>query len=128
LCAIPERVRVNTLPTGVSEVNLGSDLEVNVEVALDTLTPEDVPVEMLTGRVDAQDQLQEQAIMAMECSGRETSGNYRFRAVWQPSKSGLCGYAIWVLPKHRDAVSSFLPSMITRAEAIPVGLGKWEHT
>jgi hypothetical protein len=30
--------------------------------------------------------------------------------------------------QHRDAVSSFFPSMITWAEAIPVGLGEWVHT
>jgi hypothetical protein len=40
------RVRVKTLPTSVSEVNLGSDVEVNVKVALDTLSPEDVSVQI----------------------------------------------------------------------------------
>ncbi len=116
------RVRVKPLPTGIGEVVLGSDVTVSVEVALDTLTPEDVSVEMLTGRVDAHGELQEQAIIAMECSGRESSGNYRFRAVWQPSKSGLCGYAIRVLPKHRDAVSSFFPLMIIWADGAPAGV------
>jgi starch phosphorylase len=118
------RVRIVPLPIGTGEVDLGSDVNVNVEVALDALTPDDVSVEMLTGRVDAHDQLQEQAIIAMECGGRESSGNYKFRAVWQPSKSGLCGYAIRVLPKHRDAVSSFFPLMIIWADGVPTAAGE----
>ena len=60
----------------------------------------------------------------MECTGREGSGPYRFEALWRSEKSGLCGYATRVLPKHVDAVSAFFPGLITWAGEIPVVNGE----
>ena len=114
------RLQVKPIPSAASEVDSGKDVTVSAEVALDALTPEDVSVEVLTGRVDVRGELRESTIVPMECTGRADSGNYLFRAVWRPAKSGLCGYAVRVLPKHSDAVSSFFPLLITWANEVPV--------
>jgi len=113
------RVQAKPIPLAVGELDLGKDVAVSAEVPLDALTPEDVSVQLLTGRVDARGELREPRIFTLDCVGKTNSGNYLFRTMWQPSKSGLCGYAIRVLPKHADAVSSFFPGLITWASEVP---------
>ena len=115
------RVKVSPVPTNTTEVTLGKDVVVSAEVALDTLTPNDVAVEVVTGRVDVHGELQERAAIPMECSERTSAGSYLFRALWRPTKSGLCGYAIRVLPMNADAIGPYWPLLITWAEEMPVG-------
>jgi starch phosphorylase len=121
------RVQVRPIPAGSEEVELGSEVVITAEVALDALTPDDVSVQLVTGRVDARGELQDRVLFPMDCSGRESSGAYVFRSVWRPGKSGLCGYAIRVLPKNADAVGPFWPPLITWAGEIPVNLPELAH-
>ena len=117
-------VQVRPVPLGASELDLGKDVRVSAEVILDPLTPEDVCVQLLTGRVDVHGELREPRLFTMECAGRAESGTYLFRTLWQPSKSGLCGYAIRVLPKHPEAVTAFMPGLISWASEVPVAAGE----
>ncbi|PYX42637.1 MAG: hypothetical protein DMG81_01275 [Acidobacteria bacterium] len=49
----------------------------------------------------------------MEAGPQNGLGNYRFESEIQPGlHSGLYGYAIRVVPKHRDLVNPFLPGLI----------------
>lgn len=114
------RIQVKAIPVAASEVDLGKEVTVSAEVALDTLSPDDVSVQALTGWVDVRGELREPAVIPMECTGREGTSNYQFGAKLRPAKSGLCGYAVRVLPKHKDAVSSFFPGLITWANEMPV--------
>jgi hypothetical protein len=43
------------------------------------------------------------------------NGCYRFQAVLHPAKSGYFGYALRILPHHPDAVTPFMPGLITWA-------------
>lgn len=120
-------VKVKAIPLAASELDLGKDIPVGAEVVLEGLTPDDVQVELVTGRVDVHGELREPRIFAMECERRLETGNYLFRTLWQPSKSGLCGYAIRVLPKHADAVCPFFPGLITWAGEVGVATGELVH-
>ena len=101
-------------------MELGNNIVIAAEVSLDALTPEDVSVQLLTGRVDASGELQDRSLFPMDFKGRQPSGAYLFHALWRPKKSGLCGYAIRVLPKNADAIGPFWPPLITWAGEIPV--------
>ena len=114
------RVQVRPIAPDSNDVELGNEVAIRVEVSLDALLPQDVSVQLLTGRVDAREELQDRSVFRMECQGRQPSGAYLFHALWRPTKSGLCGYAIRVLPKNLDAVGPFWPPLITWAGAIPV--------
>ena len=118
------RVQIRPIPPSATEIDLGNKVTVSAEVALDALTPDDVSVQLLTARVDVHGDLREPRLFTMDCAGRAESGAYLFRTLWQPSKSGLCGYAVRVLPKHADAVSAFIPGLITWASELPVGAGE----
>jgi starch phosphorylase len=82
-------------------------------VFLDSLTPEDVVVESMMGRVNADGELTDLAATPMQAGQQSSPGNYHFQCSVQPkARSGLYGYAIRVLPRHPSALSSFLPGLI----------------
>lgn len=84
-----------------------------IDVCLDVLTPNDVAVEIVTGRVNADGDITNFFTTPMLANGQKSENNYRFEAEIHPgSHSGLYGYAIRVLPKHRELVTPFLPDMI----------------
>jgi len=121
------RVKVSAMPVDSAEVELGKEVTIRVEVCLDALTPDDVSVQLVTGRVDVHGELQERAMFPMEYAGHESSGAYLFQAQWRPGKSGLCGYAIRVLPKNGDAVGPFWPPLITWAVEIQASVAEPVH-
>ena len=90
----------------------------SAKVTLNSLTPEDVEVQVLTGLVDAEGNLKDPIVTPMRPSERDAAGSYLFQTVVQPSaRSGLHGYAIRLLPKHADSISPFLPGLIKWAQA-----------
>jgi starch phosphorylase len=116
------RLSVESTGEGASEIGLGQEVLVSARVTLNSLSPRDVAVQVLTGLVDADGNLQDPAVIPMRLIGQESSGTHFFQAVIQPtSRSGLHGYAIRVLPSHPDCAGPFLPGLIKWAtSASPV--------
>jgi starch phosphorylase len=107
------RLRIESVAESVPEIELGASLEVSARVFLDTLTPEDVAVESVVGRMSADGEITDFTATAMEAREHDSSGHYLFQSIVQPTtRSGLYGYAIRVLPKHTHALSPFLPGLI----------------
>ena len=105
-------LRIESMPTASSEVAIGEELIVSAKVFLDTLTPDDVVVQILEGRLDARGEIQEPAVTTMHAQDGATSGSVLFRTALHSSRSGLRGYAIRLLPNHPDAVTPFMPGLI----------------
>jgi starch phosphorylase len=104
---------VESIGGGASEVALGRPVEVSAQVFLDALTPDDVSVEIVTGRMNADGDITNFFTTPMHAAEQKDPGSYRFESKIEPgSRSGLYGYAIRVLPKHPDLVSAFLPGRI----------------
>jgi glycogen phosphorylase len=113
------RLRMESIPAANSEVAIGEDLIVSAKVFLDSLTPDDVIVQILEGHVDAHGEIQEPVVTQMEPQGRDGSGSVLYRAALHSDRSGLRGYGIRLLPNHPDAVTPFMPGLILWAgEAI----------
>jgi glycogen phosphorylase len=107
------RLSVESAGEGVSEIRLGEEVLVSAKVTLNSLSPEDVEVQVLWGLVDANGELKDPIVVPMRLSERVAGGAYLFQTVIQPSaRSGLHVYAIRLLPKHADSVSAFLPGLI----------------
>ncbi len=112
------RLSVESVGDGVLEIRLGEEVLVSAKVTLNSLSPEDVAVQVLTGLVDADGNLKDPVVIPMRLSERSAAGTYLFQAVIQPSaRSGLHGYAIRLLPNHADSISPFLPGLIKWALA-----------
>jgi starch phosphorylase len=107
----------------VPQIRLGDQLTVTARVTLNGLAPDDLTVQVMTGPVNGNGTMEEVAIVPMDPVGNGSSGDSLFQAVLQPSsRSGLHGYAIRILPRHADAVNSFIPGLIawaSLAQAVP---------
>jgi starch phosphorylase len=109
------RLEIKSVSKGVSEVNLGNEVKISATVFLDSLTPQDVSVQILAGRVDASGEIKNPDVTPMEFSENEGNGCYRFQAPLLTANSGFFGYTVRVLPNHPDAVTPFIPLLITWA-------------
>jgi starch phosphorylase len=111
-------VRTDSAQNDVSEIRLGDQIVVSARVALNTLAPEDVAIQVVTGWVDAEGEIQNPVVIPMRLVEQDGGGVSLFRAIVTPSiRTGLHGYAIRVLPQHPDLISSFLPGLITWASS-----------
>jgi starch phosphorylase len=111
------QVQVGAVDADVlTEVQVGSEFQVQARVHLGTLTPEDVAVELYIGRVDASGDVVDARAMPMEPAEPVDEGTYlyRTRAITCPS-SGLHGYTLRLLPHHPDLTTPFLPGLIVWA-------------
>ena len=111
------KLQIKSVSNDTGECNLGNDIPVSATVFLDSLMPEDVSVQILSGRVDARDEIKSPEITAMSASANEGNGCYRFQASLHTTKSGLFGYAVRILPNHPDAVTPYIPCLISWASA-----------
>jgi starch phosphorylase len=110
------RLYVKSIRHGISEIALGQEVLVSARVFLDTLTPDDVAVQVLTGRVDAAGEIKNPSVISMESSEQEGARSYLFQTMLRTDGgSGLHGYAIRILPRHCDSSTMFLPGLITWA-------------
>ncbi|MCE0764004.1 alpha-glucan family phosphorylase [Pseudonocardia kujensis] len=79
---------------------VGAPMTVRAAVDLGGLSPDDVIVEAIVGRVDEADELDDTVRVAMKHVGA-TDGADRFEAVVPLPHAGLAGYTVRVLPQHR---------------------------
>ncbi len=101
------RVRVSHAESGgpAGEApELGNALEVRAVVELGDLTPDDVSVDAVYGRVDDMDELHDVASIRLDCTD-EVDGAWRFEGQLPLDRRGAFGYTVRVLPRH-DAFAS----------------------
>ncbi|WP_205754762.1 alpha-glucan family phosphorylase [Pseudarthrobacter sp. NamE5] len=91
---------------GVSEdPQIGDTLQVNAYVALHSLTPQDVSVEVAYGRAEESDTLTDITVMELKVQEDLGSGRHMFSGSLVIDRSGPFGYTVRVLPRH-DALAS----------------------
>ena len=77
-----------------------ADPHVSALVRLGPLSPEDVQVQLVTGRVDADDQLRELRVNPIG-SGEDVEGGLRRYEGWiSARRAGAIGYTVRVVPHH----------------------------
>ena len=107
------RLRIDSVDESAPELALGASLELSAKVFLDTLTPEDVTVESVVGRVRADGELTDIVTCRMQSRPSDSTGSYVFHSLVQPTtRSGMYGFAIRVLPRHVHSLTPFLPGLI----------------
>ncbi|MFE4867872.1 alpha-glucan family phosphorylase [Streptomyces sp. NPDC056682] len=89
-----------TAPGGTAE--LGSTLTLRVRVGLGDLTPEDVEVQAVAGRVDAADSIADAAVFPLKpAGGPGLEGRWTYEGPLALDRTGPFGYTVRVLPAHR---------------------------
>jgi glycogen phosphorylase len=92
--------------SGVSDAPaLGSQLNLRVFAALGELRPQDVDVQVLHGRVAADDELRRPIVTSLEHALEYEGGRHRFDAEVSLAKTGPFGYTVRIVPRH-DLIAS----------------------
>ncbi len=92
----------------VGVVTAGSSVGVRAFVSLGELSPDDVSVQLLSGRVDSDDRLEEPGVVAMQAVEQYEQNRWKFTASLDLERNGPFGYTVRVLPRH--------PGLITPVE------------
>ncbi len=101
------QVRIDHVESaGVSETPaVGGALDLKVFVSLGPLTPDDVTVEVVYGRVKGEDDLIDPSTTPLALAETYEGGRHRFEGHLVLDRAGSFGYTVRVLPKHPGLVS-----------------------
>jgi starch phosphorylase len=101
---------------GVSEdPQIGDTLQVNAYVALHTLAPEDVSVEVAYGRAEENDTLADVTVMELKSQEDLGGGRHLFTGSLLIDRAGSFGYTVRVLPTHEALASKAELGLIVNA-------------
>ena len=115
------RIRLDRIRSDIpSETQVGVANNIEANIYLGELAPEDVTVELYFGTVDANGEIIDPRIAEMESVGNEDSpgdarredGVYAFAKNLTCQSSGLHGFTIRIVPNHPEQVTPFETALI----------------
>ncbi|WP_053662850.1 alpha-glucan family phosphorylase [Streptomyces sp. MMG1121] len=105
-----------TATTATAE--LGTTVSLRVRVALGELSPDDVEVQAVSGRVDAEDHITDATVVPLKPTGApDLEGRLLYEGPLSLDRTGPYGYTVRILPAHRLLASTAEMGLV----AVPVG-------
>ncbi|MFH1487051.1 MAG: alpha-glucan family phosphorylase, partial [Chloroflexota bacterium] len=95
-----------------AEMGVGCQFQVRAEVCLSGLTAQDVAAELYYGPLDAELSISNGVAKSMECIERNGGNSHRFECTVPCQTSGLHGYALRIVPRHKDLPATYLPGLV----------------
>ncbi|MDQ1444548.1 MAG: glycogen phosphorylase [Acidimicrobiaceae bacterium] len=96
-------VHVDAVECDAGLADLGADRTVSADVALGSLTGDDVQVQLAHGPVGPNDEIVEPAVVPMDLLGpAERDGHYRYSGSFACGHAGRYGFSVRVVPSHPD--------------------------
>jgi starch phosphorylase len=92
-------------------VTVGNELEIRATVRLGELKPDDVDVQLYTGRIDGHGQLNHTQAVSMNCV-HANSHVFMYQGTIPCSATGIHGYGVRVVPKNQDLANVYDPGLI----------------
>ncbi|MFI7387153.1 alpha-glucan family phosphorylase [Streptomyces sp. NPDC049813] len=119
------RVAVDHVEASTTSAELGATLALHVRVALGDLAPDDVEVQAVAGRVDAEDRIGEASTVALKpVGGPDEEGRWSYEGPLALDRTGPYGYTVRILPTHRLLASPAEAGLVTvPSEAVGEGAG-----
>ncbi|MFJ9040297.1 alpha-glucan family phosphorylase [Streptomyces sp. NPDC102406] len=119
------RVAVDHVEAGAPSAELGATLSLHVRVALGDLGPDDVEVQAVAGRVDAEDSIAEATTVPLKpVAGPDEEGRWSYEGPLSLDRTGPYGYTVRILPTHRLLASAAEPGLVTvPSESVGEGAG-----
>ncbi|MFE6892298.1 alpha-glucan family phosphorylase [Streptomyces sp. NPDC057694] len=119
------RVAVDHVEASTTSAELGATLALHVRVALGELGPDDVEVQVVAGRVDAEDSIAEAATAPLKpVTGPDEDGRWSYEGPLSLDHPGPYGYTVRILPVHRLLASPAETGLVTvPSEALGEGAG-----
>ncbi|MDP9418847.1 MAG: alpha-glucan family phosphorylase [Actinomycetota bacterium] len=98
-------VHIDALDTDAAALDLGTEREVEVVVALGDLGPDDVEVQLLHGPVGRNDELQAATVVTLALAGPVEDDHLRYRGGFTCDRTGRYGLTVRIVPSHPDLVT-----------------------
>ncbi len=93
--------------SGISDApEIGDKLEVRAFVSLGSLSPDDVDVQVIHGRIRHEDDLVDTTVTSLALGETYEAGRHRFEGTVSLATSGPFGYTVRVLPKNEHLASA----------------------
>jgi starch phosphorylase len=107
------QIRIEMLDSALpAEIRVGEDIHFRARVQTGPLSPEDLKVELYAGRLNADGDIEEPAIVEMK-PGNHGEDGYIYETTVNPCcGSGRHGYTARVLPNHPDLKNRYAPRLI----------------
>ncbi|WP_416963287.1 glycosyltransferase family 1 protein [Streptomyces sp. Agncl-13] len=80
---------------------LGTTLNLRVRVGLAGLAPDDVEVQVVSGRVDPEDRIGDAVTVPLKPAGSDAEGHWLYEGPLALDRTGPYGYTVRILPAHR---------------------------
>ena len=110
--AWPE-VRIERVTSsGGDSTSVGSHLDVDAQVYLGSLSPDDVEVQLFHGRVDSLGEIPQPETNPMSVNGSPEGGLYHYRGQIPCRSSGQHGFAVRVIPRHPGLANPFATGLV----------------
>ncbi len=107
---------VSTNTNGTSSVGVGESVNVQAQIGLGTLKPEDVTVQIFSGVLNSERMIEKGNVLAMQMVKDTGKGAYLYEGTLPCSQSGLHGLSIRVIPSHPDVPNPLRLGLITWAD------------
>jgi starch phosphorylase len=105
---------------GGEQVEVGTKIHVSALVRLGELTPDDIQVQLVTGRVGGDDRLYEPRVIALP-TGIDVDGGLRRYEGWvEARRAGAIGYTVRVVPYHPLLASPAEMGLAALPGSIPI--------
>ncbi|MFA7565493.1 MAG: alpha-glucan family phosphorylase [Alkalispirochaeta sp.] len=92
-------------------LKVGESFSVECRVSLGEIDPADVSVQLYTGQINAEGELYEPRIVDMKTESSDERGVI-YRGKVRCENAGRQGYAIRVVPNHRELVHRYIPGLL----------------
>jgi glycogen phosphorylase len=99
-------VHVDRVDADADTAELGAERSVEAAVALGELSPDDVDVQLLHGRVGPGDELSGPSVTSMVFDANLDEHHARYRGSFTCDRPGRFGFTVRVVPHHPDLASS----------------------
>ncbi len=96
---------------GGRSLKVGDSFSVECHVHLGKIDPAEVTVQVYTGRIDAEGELEDPQTVDMKVAGQDEEGHI-FKVKVRCRHAGRQGFAVRVLPSNPDLVHPFVPGLV----------------
>jgi starch phosphorylase len=96
-------------------------LEIEADIFLNQLSPEDVDVEIYCGPLSLRDEFTQKTTVQMEATGSDGNGNYHFKGGIPCAETGKYGFTIRVLPSSGKLEAPYTGGLVVWADEASMG-------
>ena len=93
-------------------VNVGTDFNISAEIYLGNLTPDDIDVQLFYGKLNSAGHIDEGEFISMNLNEKNGDNKYIFKSDIDKWDSGLNGFTLRIIPKHKGLANPFEDRLI----------------